>query len=133
MKTLKSNFRSMRNLISLCGLFMGIMLCSSLAADAQAQNSTYISQKTLAKSYYPLQRYAKIVPELKRIISAHVQKEPISKVLQEITQKAGLGIAYNANLASLKKPITIDLHNVTVVKALEKVLAQTPFKPMLSR
>lgn len=105
-------------------------------SSAMAQQEVYftsISSDSLNGPYYSVLAYSETVPELVKIISINAKEKPLNEVLEEVAKKANLGIVYNAGLSSLKKRVTIQLHQVTVINALERLLAETRYKATLTR
>lgn len=102
-------------------------------ANNPGQYITSTASEIAGDSFYSVRKYSDRIPELQHIISLEVEKEPIRDVLEKIVDKAQLGIAYNAELQSLSKPISLKLDRVTVGKALELALLDTDFEPTISR
>jgi len=101
--------------------------------DAQSQYLTSAANESINKSFYSVSKYSDRIPELQKIISVDVEKAPIREVLENIVSRADLGIAYNAELLSLGHSITVDIKNVTVANALQKVLKNTPYEAAISK
>ena len=102
-------------------------------AKNQGQYITSSSNEIPGNSYYSVHLYASTVPELRHIISLDVSEEPIKEVLEKIVKNANLGIAYNAELQSLQKTVSLKLNQVTVAQALSLVLEETNFEPTISK
>lgn len=100
---------------------------------ANGQYLTSASGQSLNSSFYSVSQYADQIPELKRIISIDEKEAPLREILENIVSKADLGLAYNAELLSLKEPVIIKLEYVTVARALEEVLKNTEYEATISR
>jgi TonB-linked SusC/RagA family outer membrane protein len=111
------------------------MLWPLVSAPNSAFGQYYTTASTgqLDASAYSVERYANSVPELQKKITLKREKVARKNVLDEIALKAGLGIAYNPNLVSLRTRITINFEKISVAKALQKVLEGTEFQAVLSR
>jgi hypothetical protein len=97
------------------------------------QHSTISSNLTDANTFYMVRDYLERIAELKQVIQISVTESPKKNVLEKIAKKADLGIAYNADLESLKQPVTIERKHITVGDALMLVLKDTGFEPTISR
>lgn len=100
---------------------------------ANGQYLTSVSSDVMTKSFYSVSEYSNRIPELQRIVSINQKDTPIRKVLETIAGKAELGIAYNADLASLKQTVSVELNHVSAAKALQKVLADTKYEAVISK
>lgn len=130
--------RSIKNILAktifLC-LFAGLIspLSQGLHSVANGQYLTSASTEPVSKSFYSLREYSDQISALQRIISVRAENMPIRKVLEEIVLKAELGLAYNAELRSLKQPIDVNLEFVTTANAIQKVLQNTRFEATISK
>lgn len=102
-------------------------------ALAQGQYVTSISPGIAGGSYYSVSRYSQSIPELQHVISLEAEDVPLNRVLEEISHKANLGIAYNAELRSLDRKKSFQLNFVTVAEALEQVLMGTGYQAVISK
>lgn len=102
-------------------------------ATANGQYLTAASAEPLTKSFYSVSEYFDRIPELQQIISVSEEEAPIREVLENIVKKADLGIAYNAELLSLKQPISVQFQFVTTADAIQKVLEHTKFEATISK
>lgn len=129
--------QSLTNQISLfiCSLIvclMGWQPGSDAMANTQ-QHPTISSNLTDANTFYMVRDYLERIAELKQIIQISVTESSKKNVLELIAAKADLGIAYNAELESLKQTVTIERDRITVGDALMLVLKDTDYEPIISR
>jgi len=106
---------------------------AGIFTTANAQYLTSASSKSMAQSFYSVQKYADRISELQRVISVETEQAPLRDVLETIVSKADLGIAYNAELLSLKQPVTVDLQDVSTAGALQNVLKGTKYEATISK
>lgn len=105
----------------------------AFTTDAQGQYLTSAENESINKSFYSVSEYSDRIPALQTFVSVNVENAPIREVLENIVSRAGLGIAYNAELLSLEQPITISMKNLTVANALQEVLKNTPYEATISK
>ncbi|MTI89435.1 MAG: SusC/RagA family TonB-linked outer membrane protein [Balneolaceae bacterium] len=110
-------------------LFFG----QGMVMEANGQYLTSVSQQSVSQPYYSVELYADQISELRRIISVDMKNAARHKVLEAIVSKAELGLAYNAELISLKQPVTFKEEYITVAKALQKVLKGTGYEAVISK
>jgi TonB-linked SusC/RagA family outer membrane protein len=108
-------------------------MSQGLFTIANGQYLTSASTGVTTESFYSVEKYADQISELQRIVSIDEQEAPLREVLENIVTKANLGIAYNAELLSLKQPISVKLKNVTAAKALQRVLKGTRYEAAISK
>lgn len=115
-------------------LFTLIILPFTLGANnVQAQYYSSVSSAQLTKSLYSVDKYSETIEELKKPITLKAQNRPLGDLLEQIAKKAGLGIAYNADLAVLEKKKSVDFEQLPVSQALQRVLAGTGFDAGLTK
>ena len=116
-------------------LILAGLISQGILSEARAQylTSTANPQGVTGDSFYSVSLYSENISELRSIISVEAEAAPVREVLEHIVQKANLGLAYNAELLALEKPVSIRLSNVTVAAALERVLEGTGFEATISR
>lgn len=102
-------------------------------ANGQYLTSASADAGVSAKSFYSVSKYADRIPELQQVISINKKEAPLREVLEVIVRKADLGIAYNAELLSLRQPVSIQLNFVTVGRALQEVLKGTKYEATISK
>lgn len=105
----------------------------AFSTNAQGQYLTSATSEPVSKSFYSVSDYSDRIPELQGIISVNEKDTPLRKVLENIVKKADLGIAYNAELLSLKQPVTVSMDYVTTANALQKVLEGTRYEATISK
>lgn len=125
--------KEMRSVLWGMILAFGLLISHGFYAQANGQYLTSASVETVGQSFYSVSDYSDRIPELQRLVSVDAEKTPIREVLENIVGKADLGIAYNAELLSLKRPVTIQLHYVTVGEALQQVLEFTGYEATISK
>lgn len=101
--------------------------------NVQAQYYTSVSSAQLNKSLYSVDKYSETIEELKKPITLRAQNRSLGYLLERIAQKAGLGVAYNADLAVLEKKKSVDFKNLPVATALQDVLKGTSFDAALTK
>ncbi|MEQ9309541.1 MAG: TonB-dependent receptor [Balneolaceae bacterium] len=104
---------------------------SSISANAQLITS--VSNNLQSNSYYTVNDYSSVIPELRSIITLEKQNVLIGDALKEIAKKAKLGIAFNSDLQILKKNININLKSASVGFALQTVLLGTDYEVAISK
>ncbi|HLR32230.1 MAG TPA: carboxypeptidase-like regulatory domain-containing protein, partial [Fodinibius sp.] len=114
-------------------LVLGLLSSQGIYTEVNGQYFTSASATPAEKSFYPVSDYSDRIPELQRIVSVEAEETPVREVLEDIVGKADLGIAYNAGLLSLKRPVTIQLHDITVGEALQRVLRFTGYEATISK
>lgn len=116
-------------------LFMLLVspVSQAFTTDAQGQYLTSVSSEPLNSSFYSVAEYADYIPELQKTVAVEAEAVPLNKVLEDIVGQADLGIAYNAKLHSLNKPISVNLDEVSAAEALEQVLASTKYEAAISK
>lgn len=132
-KTRKKLFTKLTRYVFLLVLVWPVSRGGYSEAKAQHLTSTFNAQSMIEDSFYSVSLYSESIAELKSVISVEAEETPVKEVLEQIVREANLGLAYNAELLMLKKPISIRLRNVTVVTALEQVLKGTGFEATISR
>ena len=132
MKEMLSNTVA-KSLLLVLVIFLITTGSKAIASGAQGQYYTSASTETVAKSFYSVSDYSDRIPELKRIVSVNAKNKAIKNVLKEIVNKAKLGIAFNAELQSLEKPVTVNLNYVTAAHALQEVLRHTEYEAAISK
>ncbi|NGP89811.1 TonB-dependent receptor plug domain-containing protein [Fodinibius halophilus] len=100
---------------------------------ANGQYLTSVSQEATAQSFYAVETYSDQVSELQQIISLDQKEVPLRKVLETIVSKTGLGLAYNAELFSLKQPVTIKQDYITAGDAIQRILKTTEYEAVISK
>lgn len=118
----------------LCSLIVGLsvfFIGTTMKVEAQHYSSN--ANQLYKKSYFLVEAYSKDISELTQIISIKREQTPLKYILEEIAQKSNLGIAYNAELEFLNDLKTVDLKQVAVGTAIQKVLAGTGYKAALSK
>lgn len=108
-----------------------IQFTCPLHANAQYYSSR--SDGIINSSFYSVKTYSKSISELQQIISINMQDTPAGVILNQIADKAELGIAYNADLDFLDDRIDIEMGHITVGSALEAVLQNTNYEPAISK
>ena len=101
--------------------------------NVQAQYYTSVSTAQLQKSLYSVDTYSETIDELKKPITLRAQNRSLGYLLEQIAKKAGLGVAYNADLAVLEKNKSVNFESLPVASALQQVLEGTTFDAALTR
>ncbi|WP_244545683.1 SusC/RagA family TonB-linked outer membrane protein [Fodinibius roseus] len=114
-------------------LAFGFLISHGFYAEANGQYLTSASVESVDQSFYSVSDYSDRLPELQRLVSVDAEEIPIRQILEDIVAKADLGLAYNAGLLSLKRPVTIQLRYVPVGEALQQVLAFTGYEATISK
>src|SRR5699024_5901014 len=109
-----------------------VALCFTVTHTARAQYYASINHQAGYTDYYSIQEYAKVIPELQKIIAVDASQKTIKTVLENIADKAGLGIAFNANLSFLEKKATLKSEAITVAEAIQQVLQNTDYEAAIS-
>lgn len=112
-----------------------ILLVPSARGQSSSADEQYLSSakgQPMEQVYYSVSTYADHVPELQRMITVKASKTPVRDLLEDIVSKADLGLAYNADLLSLKQPVTISYEKISVGMALQKVLEGTSYEATIS-
>lgn len=132
---MKEPFTKLSAKMMLCCLFAVFVfpISQGFHTEAHGQYLTSASPDLLTKSFYSVSEYTHRIPELQRVVSVDAEETAIREVLENIVKKADLGIAYNAELLSLKEPIDVQLSLVTTGHALQEVLKNTKYEAMISR
>lgn len=119
----------------LWGLVMVLLVPIGWGTEAElsAQYLTTSAAEPMNFSFYSVSKYADQVPELQKQISMHAENMPIRNVLEEIISQVNIGLAYNAELLSLKQPVDITFDNITAAEALEQVLQETQYEAAISK
>lgn len=99
----------------------------------RAQYYASVEYQSFYTDYYSVEKYSAVIPELQRIIAIDAHQKPTKTVLERIANKAGLGIAYNAELPFLNREITLNTNAITVAEALQRVLEGTGFEAAISK
>lgn len=110
-----------------------LLISQSITDTARAQYLTSVSAGSTEKSFYAVSDYTQHIPELQRIVSVRAEQRPIRDVLEDVVRRADLGLAYNAELLSLKQPISVNFRFVTVGRALQRILKNTDYEATISR
>lgn len=133
----ESLIKMLKKMVSWCLLVVLISpISQGFHTEASGQYLTSVSTdgaEMIEKSFYSVEKYANQIPELQRLISIEVEEAPLREVLETIVDKADLGIAYNAELLSLKQPVSVELNFVTIASALQEVLRYTNYEAMISQ
>ena len=112
---------------------LALPMSQGFYATAKGQFLSSVAAKPMGTSFYSVNKYSDRIPELKRVVSVETVEAPIRDVLEDVVRQADLGVAYNAGLLSLKKPISIELTKVPLAKALQSILAETKYEATISQ
>jgi len=117
-----------------CCLFALIILPFIIGVNnVQAQYYTTVSSTQVKGSLYSVKKYSETIEELKRPVTLQAKNQSLGHLLERIAQKAGLGIAYNSELAVLGKKKSVNFNNIPVAAALQQVLSGTGFDAALTK
>lgn len=122
-----------KSVIGCLAIFLILPVSQVFSVNAQGQYLTSAANESLNNSFYSVSEYSDHIPELQGIISVEKENVPIREVLENIVTQEDLGLAYNAELLSLKQPITVSMNNVTIARALQKILKDTPYEAVISK
>lgn len=101
--------------------------------NVQAQYYTTVSSSQLKGSLYSVKKYSETIEELQKPITLTAKDQSVGVLLEQIAKRAGLGVAYNSELAVLEKTKSVNFKNVPVADALQQVLSGTSFDAALTR
>ncbi|MEX2573169.1 MAG: SusC/RagA family TonB-linked outer membrane protein [Balneolaceae bacterium] len=125
-----------------CFGFLVLFSIGCLHVNATVLQSTILQSDTytsLASNlyennlFYEVHTYSDHIVELKQIIAIRAEDTPLKEVLEEIAGKAGLGIAYNAELQALNRPVNLDFQRISVGDALLFALKGSRYEPAISK
>ena len=83
-------------------------------------------------TYYSLRDYGSMIDELQQTVSIDFRNKPVRNALDELAEHAGFGIAYSSDWEVMNQRVSLALDDVTVVKGLELVLADTGYEAAIS-
>lgn len=119
---------------NICKLMVGVLIFGigvTTNADAQYYSST--SNQLYSNSYYLVEAHTNNISELSKQISIHAKQQKLRKILSDVAEKSGLGMAYNSELKVLSKKMTVDFKQIAVGRILQRIFVNTDFEAAISK
>ena len=83
--------------------------------------------------FFSVEEFHHQLPALQKTINVDVEGQVIGDLLQKIAEEADLGIALNPDLPVLSREVETEINDITVAKALQKVLSETSYEASLTQ
>lgn len=112
--------------------YITVFLFAITSVKAQDIKNSGLFTKASTYHRIPIKHAETVSASFKKIISIRFEDETLERALKQIADKAGFKLSYTDQLVPLDKKVTLSLQNVTVNKALWRVLEGTGLRFALS-